>query len=122
MLEVLGASLVICYFRSFLLTQAYYRSRRHDTTSINGIYQKDPKGWHVTFCYKDQNQIESKTHSACHGYVPSKDSFELVTSTHEGEKPDSTLKRNGQSVWPSEDELELAPEIGYSHLSGSAKS
>ncbi|KAI9932287.1 hypothetical protein MW887_009799 [Aspergillus wentii] len=97
-------------------SQVPYRSVPHDTTSINGIYQKDPNGWHITFCYKDQQQLDNKMHTACHGYLPAKDVFELTMSTHVAEKADATIKGNGMAVWPSEDILEVAPEVGYSHL------
>ncbi|OJJ51294.1 hypothetical protein ASPZODRAFT_12132 [Penicilliopsis zonata CBS 506.65] len=86
------------------------------STSINGRHQEDPNGWHLTFCYKDQEQLKSNVHTACHGYTPGKDVWQLVKSTHAGTKPDSVLKMNGKPVWPSEDELEVAPEIGYGHI------
>lgn len=95
------------------------RSGSHNTTSINGKHQEDPNGWHLTFCYKDQQQLANDVHTACHGYTPGKDVWTLVKSTHAGTKFDSVLKRNGKPVWPSEDELEVAPEIGYGHIPSS---
>ncbi|PYH65284.1 uncharacterized protein BO88DRAFT_438218 [Aspergillus vadensis CBS 113365] len=92
------------------------RSRSHNTTSFNGVHQLDPNGWHLTFCYKDTAQLANGTHTACHGYTPNKDVWELVKSTHDGVKSDTVLKRNGKPVWPIEDELEVAPEIGYGHI------
>ncbi|EDP50770.1 hypothetical protein KXV70_001074 [Aspergillus fumigatus] len=92
------------------------RSGSHNTTTINGTHQEDPNGWHLTFCYKDSTQLANGCHTACHGYTPGKDVWELVKSTHAGVKSDSVLKRNGKPVWPAENELEVAPEIGYGHL------
>ena len=37
-------------------------------------------------------------------------------ATHAGEKVDSWEKGSGNVVWPSEDELDEAPEIGYQHF------
>lgn len=42
--------------------------------------------------------------------------LEFVKATHAGEKVDSWKKASGDVVWPSEDELEEAPEIGYGHF------
>ncbi|PYH87832.1 hypothetical protein BO71DRAFT_340171, partial [Aspergillus ellipticus CBS 707.79] len=39
-----------------------FRSEIHDTTSINGVHQKDPLGPHVTLCYKDEDQFLRGTH------------------------------------------------------------
>ncbi|KAK2737610.1 hypothetical protein FQN55_000966 [Onygenales sp. PD_40] len=92
------------------------RSRPHKTTTMNGEHQEDPNGWHLTFCYKDQEQLTNNVHTACHGYTPGKDNWQLVKSTHAGTKLDSVLKRNGKPVWPSASELEVAPEVGYGHI------
>ncbi|PYI01808.1 hypothetical protein BO78DRAFT_352848 [Aspergillus sclerotiicarbonarius CBS 121057] len=92
------------------------RSVVHATTSINGRRQKDPLGPHVTFCYKDEAQLAKGTHVACHGYVAGGNSLEFVRSTHAGEKADSSKKSSGGVVWPSEEQLEEAPEIGYGHF------
>ncbi|PYI21632.1 hypothetical protein BO99DRAFT_60249 [Aspergillus violaceofuscus CBS 115571] len=93
------------------------RSEVHDTTSINGIRQKDPLGPHVTLCYKDENQLAHGTHNASHGYVRGKDNLEFLRATHAGEKADTTTKQNGMKiVWPPESELEAIPEIGYGHI------
>ncbi|KAJ6180921.1 hypothetical protein N7519_011382 [Penicillium mononematosum] len=87
------------------------------TTSINGIRQKDPLGQHVTLCYKDENQLLQGTHVASHGYVKDEVSVEFVQATHHPEKPDSAKRQRGtKTVWPSEDQLVAAPEIGYGHL------
>ncbi|OHW96497.1 hypothetical protein CSPAE12_04846 [Colletotrichum incanum] len=95
----------------------FIRSELHDTTSINGIRQRDPKGLHVTLCYKDDEQLRNGTHVACHGYVKDAESMAFKEATHAGEKPDLTRKRNKNRtpVWPSADELYAAPEIGYGH-------
>jgi hypothetical protein len=89
----------------------------HDTTSINGVYQKDPKGPHITLCYKDDEQLQKGTHVACHGYVKDEETMELAEATDRGEKLDSTKKRNKNRtpVWPSSEELWAAPDIGYGH-------
>ncbi|KEZ43388.1 hypothetical protein SAPIO_CDS4557 [Scedosporium apiospermum] len=93
------------------------RSGFHDTTTARGRRIKDPKGWHVTICYKDSNQVLGGTHVACHAYTPGKNIFELVESTHAGEKSDDVLRaRNQKPVWPDTEELAEAPEIGYGHL------
>ncbi|KAE8168550.1 hypothetical protein BDV40DRAFT_294504 [Aspergillus tamarii] len=85
--------------------------------SINGIHQKDPLGPHVTLCYKDENQLLQDTHVSSHGYVTGKDNLEFVRATHAGEKADSTKRQKGKkTVWPSESELEVIPEIGYGHF------
>lgn len=43
--------------------------------------------------------------------------MEFVRATHAGEKADSARRQRGKkTVWPSENELEAVPEIGYSHL------
>lgn len=92
------------------------RSEVHDTTSVNGKRQKDPWGDHVTLCYKDDDQLRRGTHVASHGYVKDGTSLEFVHATHHDEKPDLTKKGNRQVVWPSEDSLAIAPEIGYGHF------
>ncbi|KAL4981355.1 hypothetical protein BDW68DRAFT_196640 [Aspergillus falconensis] len=93
------------------------RSEIHDTTSINGVHQKDPLGPHVTLCYKDEDQLLRGTHVASHGYVHGKDNLGFVRATHAGEKADTAKRQQGKkTVWPSENELEAVPEIGYGHL------
>ena len=88
----------------------------HNTTSIAGIHQKDPLGWHITLCYKDEAQLASGTHTACHGYVAGKGNLKFVKVSHAGEKADSTKKRDGKPVWSAENQLDTAPEFGYGHL------
>ncbi|OAQ60945.1 hypothetical protein VFPPC_01984 [Pochonia chlamydosporia 170] len=95
------------------------RSEVHRTTTINGIRQDDPRGLHVTLCYKDQDQLNRDVHVACHGYVTDEVSLEFTEATHAGEKPDSTMKnKKGAVVWPGMADLWAAPEIGYGHLPG----
>ncbi|OBR14884.1 hypothetical protein CH63R_00064 [Colletotrichum higginsianum IMI 349063] len=97
--------------------EVFIRSEVHLTTTINGVRQQDPKGLHITLCYKDQAQIDSGTHVACHGYVTDKESLQFIEATHAGEKPDSTKKNEkGDVVWPGAERLWAAPEIGYGHL------
>lgn len=92
------------------------RSGIHNTTSKNGAWIKDSKGAHLTLCFKDEDQVSKKTHTACHGYVPNPDVWELVEATDEGEKPDNVKRRNGKVVWPANADLDVAPDVGYSHL------
>jgi hypothetical protein len=73
-------------------------------------------GWHVTLCFKDEAQLARNTHTASHGYVKGKGDLTFVQATHSGEKRDSHLKSNGKPVWPPEEELDIAPEIGYGHF------
>ncbi|KAJ5146535.1 uncharacterized protein N7515_001099 [Penicillium bovifimosum] len=92
------------------------RSKHHNTTTIKGKTVLDPKGWHLTFCYKDARQLRRKTHTACHGYAKDAFSWDLVESTHAGRKPDSVKARNSKysSVWPGPEELDEAPYVRYS--------
>ncbi|KAJ5240308.1 uncharacterized protein N7469_001899 [Penicillium citrinum] len=94
------------------------RSKHHKTTTINGQTGEDPKGWHLTFCYKDDKQLINNTHTACHGYTKDETSWELLESTHAGDKPDSVKRRfsRNSNVWPEPEELDEAPEIGYGHF------
>lgn len=92
------------------------RSEVHATTTINGKRQKDPLGYHVTLCYKDEDQLRCGTHVASHGYVKDGSTLEFVQATHHAEKPDSTTKGNREDVWPLEEKLAIVPEIGYGHF------
>ncbi|KAB8356534.1 hypothetical protein FH972_024117 [Carpinus fangiana] len=96
----------------------FIRSVVHDTTSnpLTGKHEKDPKGWHVTLCFKDQEQLDKKTHVTSHGYCKGQKDLEFVEATHDPEKSDSVRKRSGKPVWPDESKLSLHPDIGYSHL------
>lgn len=79
---------------------------------------KDPKGWHGTFAFKDDHQVQQELHVASHGYTNGKEEFVLKEATHSSLKKDSTQRRGGKAVWPDEDELEEYEDtpIGYSHL------
>ncbi|KAK1234536.1 hypothetical protein PQX77_002259 [Marasmius sp. AFHP31] len=101
------------HIRSQLITILKKASSAHDTTTAGGNHIKDPNGWHLTFCYKNEIQVANNTHTACHGYIPSKTDFTFVKATHAGQKADATLKRNGK---PAASDLEEAPDVGYSHL------
>lgn len=81
------------------------RSDVHPTTSRAGRHERDPLGWHVTLCYKDEDHLSGGTHIASHGYVKGRDVLTFVQATHAGEKLDSHLKANGKLVWPFEEEL-----------------
>lgn len=94
----------------------YTGPKVHETTSINSVRQKDTLGPHVTLCYRDKKQLSEHTHVASHGYV-TKDGLEFVQATHAGQKADSAKRQQEKkTVWLSEDELDVVPEIGYSHL------
>ncbi|KFA70745.1 hypothetical protein S40288_09216 [Stachybotrys chartarum IBT 40288] len=95
----------------------FVRSEVHSTTTINGKRRKDPRGDHVTFSYKTQDHLGRETHVACHGYVKDPDTLEFKEATHAAEKPDSTKKRNNKPVWPADEDLWEAPDIGYGHMS-----
>ncbi|PYI01432.1 hypothetical protein BO78DRAFT_411429 [Aspergillus sclerotiicarbonarius CBS 121057] len=96
----------------------FYRgSEIHKTTSMNGMHQIDPLGYHVTLCFKDEQQLLRGTHVSSHGYVKDQDNLEFIQATHTREKSDKTKRQRGKKdVWPSEDMLVQAPDIGYSHL------
>lgn len=89
----------------------------HDTTSINGVYQKDPKSPHITLRYKDHVHLQKGTHVACRGHVTDEETMEFKEPTDRGEKLDSTKKNNKHrtQVWPPSEELWTAPDIGYGH-------
>ncbi|CCT69824.1 uncharacterized protein FFUJ_05743 [Fusarium fujikuroi IMI 58289] len=100
----------------------FIRSDIHDTTIINGKYQKDPLGDHITMCFKDDEHIRAGTHIACHGYVDSKTSLQFRETTDTPEKSDSILKKNDEPVWPPSSKLYEYPHDGYySHLDGQKK-
>ncbi|EEQ87678.1 uncharacterized protein BDCG_02798 [Blastomyces dermatitidis ER-3] len=82
---------------------------------------KDPKGWHGTFAFKADDQVEREFHVASHGYTNDKEDFVLNEATHTPEKEDKTPRGgrgSGKVVWPAEDLLEeyVDSPIGYSHL------
>ncbi|THC97155.1 hypothetical protein EYZ11_003370 [Aspergillus tanneri] len=80
-----------------------------DTTTIEGKHAKDPKGWHGTFAFKTDNQVEREFHVATHGYTSGKENFVLKEATHTPEQQDKTPRggrRSGKVVWPAEDLLE----------------
>ncbi|KAH7414290.1 hypothetical protein DE146DRAFT_30940 [Phaeosphaeria sp. MPI-PUGE-AT-0046c] len=96
--------------------QILIRGLGHSTTTIAGRYQPDPDGNHFTFCYKDENHVQSRTHIACHGYTPGPKNYQLSKATFVPAKPDSTPKsRNNKPVWPAEKDLVVVPPIGYNH-------
>ncbi|OAT09727.1 hypothetical protein, variant 2 [Blastomyces gilchristii SLH14081] len=97
------------------------RSDMHDTTTVEGKHVKDPKGWHGTFAFKADDQVEREFHVASHGYTNDKEDFVLNEATHTPEKEDKTPRGgrgSGKVVWPAEDLLEeyVDSPIGYSHL------
>lgn len=80
---------------------------------------KDPKGWHGTFSFKNEDQVERQFHVTSHGYTNGKEDFHLKEASHTPEKKDEALKSNAKVVWPENSELEEWNDnpIGYSHLS-----
>ncbi|RMZ79732.1 hypothetical protein DV738_g3262, partial [Chaetothyriales sp. CBS 135597] len=94
----------------------FIRSDVHDTTRINGRYQKDPLGAHVTFSYKSRDHLGRETHVTAHGYVKDRKTLEFRESTHMEEKSDSILLGSGKYVWPGPEDLWEAPDVGYSHM------
>ncbi|KAG6266299.1 hypothetical protein E4U48_005583 [Claviceps purpurea] len=49
----------------------------HSTTISEGERKPDPKGWHVRFSFKTQEQLDydSGTHVTCHAYVDIRGNF-----------------------------------------------
>ncbi|PYI30887.1 hypothetical protein BP00DRAFT_475895 [Aspergillus indologenus CBS 114.80] len=97
------------------------RSELHKTTSMGGKHVEDPKGWHGTFAFKNNDQMERSFHVTSHGYTNGKEDFVLRDATHTPEKWDGTPrggKNSGKVVWPPEEDLEeyLDSPIAYSHL------
>ncbi|RAK95375.1 uncharacterized protein BO80DRAFT_264104 [Aspergillus ibericus CBS 121593] len=97
------------------------RADLHETTTIEGKRVKDPKGWHGTFAFKTDDQVQREFHVASHGYTNGKENFVLTDATHDPEKSDKVPrggKNSGKIVWPSEDALDeyVDSPIGYSHL------
>ena len=88
---------------------------------MDGKRVKDPKGWHGTFAYKDNVQMDREFHVVSHGYTDGKENFTLMESTHAPEKSDSTPwggKKSRKVVWPVKGKLEeyVNSPIAYSHL------
>jgi len=104
------------------LTSGRVRSDLHNTTSKNGQHILDPKGWHGTFAFKIEDQVQRNFHVASHGYTDGKERFILKEATHTPEKADSTPRGGKNSlkvVWPESpgdlEEYKDSP-IAYSHL------
>lgn len=98
----------------------------HDTTTLDGKHVKDPKGWHGTFAFKIDDQVQRSFHVASHGYTEGKENFILKEATHTPEKADVTPRggrRSGKVVWPTEETLEeyVDNPIAYSHLPENGK-
>ncbi|PYH81544.1 hypothetical protein BO82DRAFT_383629 [Aspergillus uvarum CBS 121591] len=98
------------------------RSELHKTTSMEGKRVENPRGWHGTFAFKNNDQVERSFHVASYGYTNGKEDFILKEATHTPEKRDGTPrggKGSGKVVWPPEKEkLEdyVDSTIAYSHL------
>lgn len=82
------------------------RSIAHETSTINGNYEKDPEGYHVTLNYKNEDHIARNTHVTLHAYVDDDKNLNFRKASGTGEKPDSTPRtRNGRRknmkpCWP----------------------
>ncbi|PGG95063.1 hypothetical protein AJ79_10288 [Helicocarpus griseus UAMH5409] len=93
------------------------RSGIHPTTTIDGKFQKDPKGDHLTLCFKDEAMLAKGTHVASHGYVHSKADWNIREACHSSEKLDSTImKRNGRPVWPPGEAIQYEIEVAFGHV------
>ncbi|RAL05777.1 uncharacterized protein BO80DRAFT_460838 [Aspergillus ibericus CBS 121593] len=98
------------------------RSGIHLTTSIDGEYQKDPKGEHLTLCFKDEEMMAKGTQVASHGYVALRTDWNIREATHAREKPDSTvMTRNGRPVWPSEEAFQYQIVVAFGHVPDEAE-
>ena len=53
---------------------------------MDGKCVKDPKGWHGTFAYKDNIQMDWEFQVVLHGYTDGKENFTLMESMHAPEK------------------------------------
>ncbi|EFY94408.2 hypothetical protein X797_010249 [Metarhizium robertsii] len=95
------------------------RSDLHCTTKIGGKYRTDPKGPHLTMCYKDEGQVQRGTHVASHGYVRSMTDWTFVSASHDPEKLDTVMRPNGKGrVWPPYELLTDITSIAHSHWAG----
>lgn len=104
-----------------MLTIPRTRADLHRTTKRKNKYIQDPKGWHGTFAFKSEDQVEQEFHVASHGYTNDKEDFTLVDAVHSQEKSDKTIRGGKDSekiVWPAEGGLEeyVDSPIAYSHL------
>ncbi|KAG5295619.1 hypothetical protein I7I50_08435 [Histoplasma capsulatum G186AR] len=78
------------------------------------MYMKDPKGLHLTICFKNAEQLTNNTHIASHGYVTDRSKTFIHEATHTPEKEDETKKDNGLDVWPSG--LPCVAEVAYGQV------
>ncbi|EGC45348.1 conserved hypothetical protein [Histoplasma capsulatum var. duboisii H88] len=78
------------------------------------MYMKDPKGLHLTICFKNAEQLTNNTHIASHGYVTDRSKTFIHEATHTPEKEDQTKKDNGLDVWPSG--LPCVAEVAYGQV------
>ncbi|KAG5987628.1 hypothetical protein E4U52_007396 [Claviceps spartinae] len=94
------------------------------TTKLKrNIAKKDPKGWHVTVSYKEQEHVESDMHLTCHAYVDSQGQCSLVkfeprdANGQAIAKADGIVKANGRRIWPLECHLVTVPTEFVAQLS-----
>ncbi|QVM06375.1 hypothetical protein D8B26_001088 [Coccidioides posadasii str. Silveira] len=58
---------------------------------------------------------EKGTHVASHGYVNSRQDWEIHEASHSPEKPDATVARGtGRAIWPAEATYEI--EVAFGHV------
>ncbi|KAG6181991.1 hypothetical protein E4U27_002052 [Claviceps purpurea] len=81
----------------------------HSTTISEGERKPDPKGWHVTFSFKTQEQLDSGTHVTCHAYDYIDIRGNFAEATHSDEMTDSFEYDNGKTAWPPEALLDEVP-------------
>ncbi|KHN96028.1 Filamentation induced by cAMP/death on curing-related protein [Metarhizium album ARSEF 1941] len=102
--------------------RVYMGIKRRASQEMEGHGDANPddlRRLHVTFCYKDQDQLNRDVHVACHCYVTDEVSLEFIEATEAAGKPDSSMKNEKAAVvWPGMADLWAAPEIGYGHLPG----
>ncbi|KAG6177065.1 hypothetical protein E4U10_000320 [Claviceps purpurea] len=77
----------------------------HSTTISEGERKPDPKGWHVTFSFKTQEQLDSGTHVTCHAYDYIDIRGNFAEATHSDEMADNLIA----STWPPEALLDEVP-------------
>lgn len=93
-----------------------HSSEIHDTTyGKYGAIILDPKGDHITYCYKNQMQFDIRSHVAGHAYTFGPSNFDLREATFAREKDDDTPRSAGKDpVWPEDvADLEFIGEFGF---------
>lgn len=82
------------------------RSDIHNTTTMGKKHVEDPKGYHVTFSYKNDVQVEKHLHITSHAYTNGKYDFTLISKEKFEQRPDDSPRggrkgrRLGRVIWP----------------------